>query len=167
MKDFPRKPWVLLTVASFMISTGVFSQHGTAGEAPQITDGSNVTLSYDISVPGEDFKVRDVGRFVQGKHELLPALEQAVAGLKTGDVKRVSLSAAEGFGPYSAEKTMTVPRKDLPPGTKEGDVLEDAEGKPATVSRLSEQSAVMDYNHPLAGKPLVVELKILRVENPS
>jgi len=90
-----------------------------------------------------------------------------VAGLKTGDVKKVSLSAAEGFGPYSAEKTMTVPRKDLPPGTKEGDVLEDTEGKPATVSRLSEQSAVIDYNHPLAGKPIVVELKILRVENPS
>ena len=167
MREFLRRPWVLLTAASLLISTGVFSQHSSAGESPQITDGSNVTLSYDISVPGEDLKVRDVGRFVQGKHELLPALERAVAGLKTGDVKKVSLSAAEGFGPYNAEKTMTVPRKDLPPGTKEGDVLEDAEGKPATVSRLSEQSAVIDYNHPLAGKPLVVELKILRVENPS
>lgn len=167
MTAFLRNRWVLLTAASFMISTGVFSHHGLAGESPQIADGSSVTLSYDISVPGEGFKVRDVGRFVQGKHELLPALEQAVAGLKTGDVKKVSLSAAEGFGPYSAEKTMTVPRKDLPAGTKEGDVLEDAEGKPATVSRLSEQSAVVDYNHPLAGKSLVVELKILRVENPS
>jgi FKBP-type peptidyl-prolyl cis-trans isomerase 2 len=167
MREFLLRSWVLLTAASLMTSTVVFSQHGTAGDSPQITDGSSVTLSYDISVPGEDFNVRDVGRFVQGKHELLPALERAVAGLKTGDVKKVALSAAEGFGPYSAEKTMTVPRKDLPPGTKEGDVLEDTEGKPATVSRLSEQSAVIDYNHPLAGKPLVVELKILRVENPS
>ena len=62
---------------------------------------------------------------------------------------------------------MTVPRKELPPGTKKGDVLEDRAGKSGTVSELSENSAVMDYNHPLAGKPLVVEMKILRVENPS
>jgi FKBP-type peptidyl-prolyl cis-trans isomerase 2 len=34
------------------------------------------------------------------------------------------------------------------------------------VSQLSDSTAVMDYNHPLAGKPLVVELKILKVENP-
>jgi len=67
MREFLRRPWVLLTAASLMTSTVVFSQHGTAGESPQITDGSNVTLSYDISVPGEDFKVRDVGRFCPGE----------------------------------------------------------------------------------------------------
>ena len=167
MREFFLKLWVLLAIATFMTSTGVFSQHGIAGESPRIIEGSNVTLSYYITVPGEDFKFRDVWQFIQGKHQLHPALEQAVTGLKTGDEKKVALSAAEGFGPYSAEKMMPVPRKDLPPGTKKGDVLQDRAGKSATVSELSENSAVLDYNHPLAGKPVVVEMKILRVENPS
>ncbi|HMU55035.1 MAG TPA: FKBP-type peptidyl-prolyl cis-trans isomerase [Nitrospira sp.] len=166
MPEFLRKPWILLAVVAFM-TAGAFSQHSVAGESSRIRDGSNVTLSYNITVPGEGLKVQNVGQFIQGKHELLPALEQAVAGLKTGDEKKVSLSAVEGFGAYSADKTITVPREDLPPETKEGDVLEDRAGQSATVSHLSEKSAVMDYNHPLAGKPVVVEMKILRVDNPS
>jgi hypothetical protein len=36
----------------------------------------------------------------------------------------------------------------------------------ATVAEVSGIMAVLDYNHPLAGKPLVVQLKILKVENP-
>ena len=35
------------------------------------------------------------------------------------------------------------------------------------MAQLSDRSAVVDYNHPLAGKPVVVKIKILRVENPD
>jgi FKBP-type peptidyl-prolyl cis-trans isomerase 2 len=35
------------------------------------------------------------------------------------------------------------------------------------VTQLSERYAFMDYNHPLAGKPVVVKIKILRVDDPS
>jgi len=34
------------------------------------------------------------------------------------------------------------------------------------VAEIADARTVPDYNHPLAGKPLVVQLKILRVENP-
>jgi len=34
------------------------------------------------------------------------------------------------------------------------------------VAEISDRIAVLDYNHPLAGKPLIVQLKILEVENP-
>jgi FKBP-type peptidyl-prolyl cis-trans isomerase 2 len=34
------------------------------------------------------------------------------------------------------------------------------------VEGVGDSMAVIDYNHPLAGKPLVVQLKILKVENP-
>ena len=39
-------------------------------------------------------------------------------------------------------------------------------GSFATVAEVGDMTAVLDYNHPLAGKPLIVELKILKVENP-
>ena len=39
-------------------------------------------------------------------------------------------------------------------------------GELATVAEVGDLMAMLDYNHPLAGKPLVVQLKILKVENP-
>ena len=100
-----------------------------AADSPRITEGSNVTLLYQITVPGEKFEVRDVGQFVQGQHQLLPVLERVVTGLKSGDEKKIDLSAEDGFGPYDANKKKTVPRSDLPPDTKEGDVMQDRAGQ--------------------------------------
>lgn len=124
-------------------------------------------LLYHITVPGEGFEVRDIGQFIQGQHQLSPVLERLVTGMKNGEEKTIDLSAEEGFGPYDARKKKTVPRSDLPTDTKKGDVLEDRAGQQATVTQMSDNSAVMDYNHPLAGKRLHVYLRILRVDDPS
>ena len=49
-----------------------------AGESLPIREGSTVTLLYQITVPGdEQFEVRDLSQFVQGRHQMLPALERA------------------------------------------------------------------------------------------
>ncbi len=168
MGESHRNKAPVVAIVTLLTVLGLLSQQHLAAEPPRINDGSQVTVMYQITVPGEGgFEVRDVGRFVQGQHQLLPALEQVVTGMKPGDEKQVELSPEEGFGPYDLKKKKTVPRQELPAGTKEGDVLEDRTGKPATVRQLSDGSAVMDYNHPLAGKPLRVKLKVLRVEDPS
>ena len=146
----------------------ILSQPSRAAESPRIIDGSKVTLLYHITVPGQDgYEVRDVSQFVQGQHEMLPALERVVTGMKTGEERKVELSPEQGFGPYDANKKKTIPRTELPGETKEGDILADSTGQPATVTQLSDSSAVIDYNHPLAGKPLSVKVKILRVDDPS
>lgn len=143
-------------------------RRSVAAESPRIVDGSSVTFMYRITVPG-DGKAEALyfGQFVQGHHQLLPALERVVMGMKSGDEKKVELSPDEGFGPYDAKKKKIVPRTELPAGTQEGDVLEDRAGKEMTVTQLSGSSAVVDYNHPLAGKPLSVKIQILEVEDPS
>lgn len=44
--------------------------------------------------------------------------------------------------------------------------MQNALGDFATVAEVLDTTVVLDYNHPLAGKPVVVHLKILEVENP-
>ncbi len=162
----------IVAVVTFLTCLGLFSQQslpaGKSAGNSRIIDGSNVTLSFQLTVPGEQgFEVRDIGKLAQGQHQLLPALERVVTGMKSGDETKVELSVEEAFGPYDGRKKKTVPRNDLPAQTKERDVLEDRAGNQATVTKLSDTSAVMDYNHPLAGKPLVVKIRILRVDNSS
>jgi len=137
-------------------------------ESPGIVEGSNVTFLYQITIPGATaVGYRDVGQFVQGRHEIFPALEREVAGMKPGEEKKVELTAEEGFGPYDDKKKMDVPRTQLPATAKEGAIVQDKAGHFATVAEFSDSTAVLDYNHPLAGKPLVVQVRILKVENPS
>jgi FKBP-type peptidyl-prolyl cis-trans isomerase 2 len=148
-------------------STGSLSQNGQGPSAP-ITDGSKVTLLYQITVPGDErIEVRDLSQFIQGQHQMLPALEQAVSGMRRGDKAEVKLSEDQAFGAYDSKKKAVVPTKDLPAGVKTGDIVEDRKtGQQATITQMSDTDAVMDYNHPLAGKPLVVTLTILDVDTP-
>ena len=105
-----REKATIVTVGMFLAYLGLFLPHSFATDSAQIVDGSSVTVLYHITFPGEaGVEVKDVSRFVQGKHQLLPTLEREVTGMKTGEEKKVELSAEEGFGPYDMKKQKTVP----------------------------------------------------------
>lgn len=158
---------MIATISAVMVSLTGLPQ-AKAAESLPIRDGSTVTLLYQITVPGnEQFEIRDLSQFVQGRHQMLPALERAMAGMKRGDKAQIDLTPDQGFGPYDPRKKTIISASELPEGTKPGDVLEDQSGRQATVTQVSESAAVVDFNHPLAGKPLVVTLTVLEVDNPS
>jgi FKBP-type peptidyl-prolyl cis-trans isomerase 2 len=133
----------------------------------QIIEGSKVTIQYVATTHGSTvIDYGNVSEFIQGRHEIFPALEREVVGMKPGEEKKVELSARESFGPHDDSKKMTVPKTLLPFGAKVGDVLRNDAGELATVAEVGDVMAELDYNHPLAGNPIVVQIKILRVENP-
>lgn len=143
------------------------SSRSPEAESSRVLEGSLVTFQYVATVPnspGIDYG--NVSEFIQGRHEIVSALEQEIVGMKPGEEKKVELSPEEGFGTYNAEKKMIVQKTLLPPGAKEGAIVQNALGDFATVAEVLDTMVVLDYNHPLAGKPVVVQLKILKVENP-
>lgn len=143
------------------------SSRASEAEFSRIVEGSKVTLEYVATVPGATgIDYGNVSQFIQGRHEIFPVVEQEVAGMKPGEEKKVELGPADGFGPHDDRKKLNVPKTLLPFGAREGDVLRNDLGDLVTVAEVSDTTAVLDYNHPLAGKPVVVELKILKVENP-
>ena len=136
-------------------------------ESSRIVEGSKVTLQYVATVPGSaGIDYGNISEFIQGRHEIFPALEREVVGMTPGEEKKVELSPGEGFGPHDDGKKINISKTLLPFGTKAGDVLRNDVGELATVADVADTTAVLDYNHPLAGKPLIVQLKILKVENP-
>ena len=54
----------------------------------QIVEGSKVTLQYVATAPGSTgIDYGNVSEFIQGRHEIFPALEREVVGMKPGEEK--------------------------------------------------------------------------------
>ena len=136
-----------------------------AGNEAVVQEGAVVLMEFTITVPESQLVIpKNVSQFTPGHHELLPNLEKAITGMKRGDEKRVDLSSEDAFGPYDESKKGVISSESLPPGTQPGTIFTTEEGVPFVVTELSGPVASIDFNHPLAGKHLIIDVKILNVE---
>jgi peptidylprolyl isomerase len=132
---------------------------------PSIEEGSKVILEMTISVPDDHFTIpAHTSEYVHGAKQLIPGLEQALVGLHAGEKKRVELDSDHAFGPYDESKKTTIPRAQLPKNITAGEITTTPEGRPFTVLSLADDSAVIDFNHPLAGKQIVLDVVVLKVK---
>ena len=133
-----------------------------------VHDGAKVTVRYHITPQNDPATTySDTEQFIQGQHIIPPALEQRMAGMHSGESKQFSLSAEEGFGPYDETKVQTIPTTVLPLEAREGDIIDDNAGRTGKIVRIFPEWAVLDFNHPLAGQPLIVKLQIVSIESPD
>lgn len=107
-----------------------------------------------------------------GNSDLPPTVENSLIGLEVGATKRIVVSPDEGYGPRQKDLLQTIDNPDFIKNInpKPGMVIslnvnrEGVEHKvPATVIEVNENSAVIDYNHPLAGHNLTYEITILDI----
>ncbi len=155
-----------VTAPQSLLMSGSAVREGSADGLP-IAAGTVVVMAYTITIPESTlFIPSHFTQFVPGDHELLPNLEVALTGMKQGETKRVELSSDEAFGPYDAAKQLEVSKDRLPEGAEPGMVLATEDGTPCVLVDLSETMAKVDFNHPLAGKRVVIDVRILDVKVP-
>jgi len=145
--------------------------------APIVTESSYLTLHYRLaSLDGADI-VTTFGStpatLMLGQGQLAPALEQRLLGMEEGTHTTFELGPDEGFGPRNSELIQTVSRKmlddnsELDADYQVGDLVDFAApggGRFAGVLReLRADSAVFDFNHPLAGQSLKFEVQLISV----
>ena len=133
-----------------------------------VQDGARVTAQFYIMAQDNlTTTYIEIDQFIQGQHRIPPGLEQQMAGMHPGERKTYSLSAEESFVPYDETKLQSIPTDQLPRDAREGDTINDATGRTARIVSILPEKAVLDLNHPLAGKPLIVTLEIVKIENPD
>jgi FKBP-type peptidyl-prolyl cis-trans isomerase 2 len=98
---------------------------------------------------------------VVGASQLVPGFEEDLIGKEIGYQGRVEVPAEKAFGAHDPAKVEIVPAnrfKEEPPrvGMRVG-----AEGKMGVVIRVIGRRVSVDFNHPLAGKAVVYEYKIV------
>ncbi len=139
-----------------------------------IKNGHKVSLEYTVFLEDGTEIDSNVGEdplsFVLGSHQVFPALEQALLGLKAGDTKQIVLQAEEAYGPVVPDAFREVDLETVPaPFRYEGAVLgvQDPQGGvfPIRVHKIAEKKAVLDFNHPLAGRALRFHVKVTKVDS--
>jgi FKBP-type peptidyl-prolyl cis-trans isomerase SlpA len=142
-----------------------------------VTDTAYLTLHYRLAtVDGTDIVTTFAGNpatLMLGQGQLAPFLEQRLIGMAEGSHDTFRLAPAEGFGERNAELVRPVSRATLDensvPGAdyQVGDLVDFAApggGRFAGVLReLGDNECIFDFNHPLAGQPLLFEVKLISV----
>jgi peptidylprolyl isomerase len=113
---------------------------------------------------------REPLEFKIGEGMLIPGFEEAVKGMQVGQSKTVTIPAAEAYGPHLDDLIIVVEREQLPEGLEPevGQILEatqeDGRTDVVTVIDVSETTITVDANHPLAGKDLTFEIKLVEIK---
>ncbi|HEX9264068.1 MAG TPA: peptidylprolyl isomerase, partial [Candidatus Binatia bacterium] len=138
-----------------------------------VKDGMLVTLDFTLKSPDgkviETSKGKEPLKYIHGKKMIPPGLEKELTGMKVGGEKHVTVKPEDGFGKINPNAVQEVPKEKLPPNAlKVGAVLaaKSPEGMivPMTVREIKEKTVVMDMNHPMAGKTLVFDIKVVDIQ---
>jgi peptidylprolyl isomerase len=104
--------------------------------------------------------------FTAGGTDLIPGVSKAVIGMAPGEAKSVEIPPEEGYGQRQDGMEQNVPRNLLPPEAKVGDPLQAQAGDQTIVvwvKELGDEEAVLDANHPLAGRTLFFDLEMVAI----
>jgi FKBP-type peptidyl-prolyl cis-trans isomerase 2 len=137
-----------------------------------IEDDSRISIEYTLTVDGATVDSNVGGEplsFRLGNHEVLQGLEDSLIGLAVGDQTTVTLDEEEGYGPVDQDLFDTVPTEEIPEearhvGAELTTETEDGQTVFFTVREVRGDEIAIDMNHPLAGKTLQFEVKILAIE---
>ena len=139
---------------------------------------SGTVASFHYTLRGEDGAELENSRdgepvaYLHGHGNILPALEEQLAGHAPGDTLSVTLAPEQAYGLRHADSIQRVPLKHLHargrlrPGMVAAVETEHG-ARQVTVVKVGKFNADVDTNHPLAGRTLSFDIEVLEVRAAS
>lgn len=143
------------------------------GESTMIEQGSVVQMDYQLTVDGQvvdSSEGRGPLEYTQGAGMIIKGLEESLQGLKIGEEKHVVVQPSEGYGVVDENAIIEIPRQNLglDEEPQEGMILQlqnqTGQSMAGKIVEVKESSLMLDFNHPLAGKELVFDVKIVGIQ---
>lgn len=130
---------------------------------------TKVTLQYSLTT-ANDAVIRPASskaiQYVHGCGSMLPKLEAALEGHRSGDIVRVRLLPDDAFGRRNTDLLHEAPLSAIPPGEeiKVGGTLvgrdEHEQAVTFRITAIDGDRLTLDANHPLAGETLIFEIEV-------
>jgi peptidylprolyl isomerase len=161
-----------LICTAIVLFTLIFCSSDESARA--IQNGDTVKVHYIGKLAGTDSLIastegREPITVVMGSGTVMPGIEKALLGAAEGDTLIISVPPEEGFGPYYSELVGKLGIQDFPDdfeidiGKRIRMPNPDSGFTNVAVIAIDDDSVTLDANHPMAGKTLVYELRVLEV----
>lgn len=128
------------------------------------------TLKDDEGTILDTSEGRDPLAYIHGMGNIIPGLESQLAGRSTGDSLKVSIQPADAYGEFDEKQIIQVSRSqfegvnDLAVGMQF--TASGPEGhQMVTVTKVENDLVTIDGNHPLAGKTLHFDVRVVDVRD--
>ena len=168
--------FIFRAIAAALLSFAIAQTAAAAEKAKNenvVKDG--MLVSIDFTLKGTDGKVIDSSKgreplkYVHGQKTMIPGLERELTGMKVGGEKNVTVKPDDAYGQINPNGFQEMPKETIPPNAlKVGAVLQgqDDQGRPmvARIKEIKEKTVVIDMNHPMAGKTLVFNVKVVDIQ---
>jgi FKBP-type peptidyl-prolyl cis-trans isomerase SlyD len=161
----------VLTIVLAMAVSPAASQE--ANLKTTVAEGKRVALEYTLTLDDKSVVESNVGAepltYTHGTRQLIPGLEKALEGMAVGDTKQVTVSPSDGYGENDPKAMQEVPKKLIPPDAlKVGTRLQGKTPSGQTVyplvTEVKDDTVILDFNHPLAGKTLHFDVKVVDIQ---
>jgi FKBP-type peptidyl-prolyl cis-trans isomerase 2 len=136
--------------------------------------GDTVTVEYTGTLDDGTQFDSSVGKepitFTLGSDEVIPGFENGIEGMKVGDEKKITIPADQAYGPHHEKLVQEIEKDKFPPNIelRKGILITlrapTGQALIARVADLKEKTALLDMNHPLAGKTLHFKIKLLKIQ---
>jgi FKBP-type peptidyl-prolyl cis-trans isomerase SlyD len=147
----------------------------------RITDNVVVSMMYTLKVDGEildSCEENDPLLYLHGHENIIPGLERELAGLTIGATKDVTVKPQDGYGEFKPDAFKEIPRSEFPKDfpleigvelefDEEDEENEENEPYFGTIVSVDDASVRVDLNHPLSGKDLNFQVKIVDLRYPT
>ena len=144
----------------------------------KVQQGDHVSIEYEGMLEDGEIVERssETGpiEFEVGAGTMSPGFEKALIGMSEGEVKAITLSPEEAYGPrdknllHTVKKSVLGKNIDPKPGMVLGMTLT-KEGVPrkipALVTGVQGEEVTIDFNHPLAGKTLNYRMTLKKIKS--
>ena len=142
-----------------------------AADGRVIEEGKKVKIRYTLTVDGEvvdETGDREPFEYVQGKHQIIPGLETRLIGLKIGDQQEIIVGPDDAYGVEDPKAYIEISKSKLPEGEIQLGMLLHATGPDGRqmlvrISEIREETVLLNFNHPLAGKELHFFIEVLEI----
>ncbi len=127
--------------------------------ALRLDDGSEAVSTFDLSP----------ATLQMGSGQMAESLERCLLGMAEGERRQFNLAPVEAFGEHNPRLVERIARSALPPEVelRENALVEftagNGEGFAGFCRELDATHALFDFNHPLAGKPVVFDVHLIGV----